>query len=605
MVNFDIICHGVAMNTSMLKAIMDLNMLGSDDIEQYKLHALSDTPEQFKSRIEQISGERYEQILIESKRIYQNKIKSQKLTNYDYIQKYNEYGEYVGLIPANDAIKNDQIIKPVHLKLDNYIENAQAFHSEQPYFYDDNGVFWFWHQTEKRWRIVDEIDLINSFDDLLGFVGQTVASGVKRNYLEAFKRVGRQNKPIDAPKSWVQFKDQIYCIQNRETYTAAPTHWFCNPIPWSIGNSDDTPMMDKLFAEWVGDEYVQTLYEIIAYGCYPDYPIQLLFCLYGNGRNGKSCFLKLITKFFGMHNTGSTELDMLIGNQSSRFESIKLYKKLVCLLGETNFQTLSRSSILKKLTGGDPIGFEMKGKQPFDDYNYAKIIIASNSLPITDDTSEGYYRRWVIIDFPNQFNEGIDILSTIPDMEYENLAKKITKILPELITRGSFTNQGTVEDRKRRYIMASNPLSEFIHKHCKQGPNEYALYSEMFIEYVRYLSRIKRRAINKREFSKVLQGEGFEVRKTWKRKDLDSEMISGYWVEGVSLREIIPSDIPIKGESLRILILDYIGDSIVKIADIENQFFKDAPYACDPMLTKLRSDGDIFECRPGEYQRLK
>ena len=76
-------------------------------------------------------------------------------------------------------------------------------------------------------------------------------------------------------------------------------------------------------------------------------------------------------------------------------------------MGETNFGVLSKSSILKKLTGGDMIGFEIKGKDPFDDYNYAKIIIASNSLPPSDDTSEGFYRRWNIINFGNKFVEGI------------------------------------------------------------------------------------------------------------------------------------------------------------------------------------------------------
>ena len=45
--------------------------------------------------------------------------------------------------------------------------------------------------------------------------------------------------------------------------------------PLDVAN---TPTMDKLFEEWVGKEYVQTLYEIISYCCYMDYPIHLIFC---------------------------------------------------------------------------------------------------------------------------------------------------------------------------------------------------------------------------------------------------------------------------------------------------------------------------------------
>jgi putative DNA primase/helicase len=72
-------------------------------------------------------------------------------------------------------------------------------------------------------------------------------------------------------------------------------------------------------------------------------------------------------------------------------------------LRETNFNLLTSTNLLKRLVGGDLIGFEKKGKDPFDDYNYAKIMINSNSMPMSQDESDGFYRRWLIIDFPNEF----------------------------------------------------------------------------------------------------------------------------------------------------------------------------------------------------------
>ena len=44
---------------------------------------------------------------------------------------------------------------------------------------------------------------------------------------------------------------------------------------------------------------------------------------------------------------------------------------------------------------------------------FAKIIINSNSLPNSLDTSDGFYRRWLIVNFPNEFPEGRDIIATI------------------------------------------------------------------------------------------------------------------------------------------------------------------------------------------------
>jgi len=62
-----------------------------------------------------------------------------------------------------------------------------------------------------------------------------------------------------------------------------------------------------------------------------------MLCLYGCGRNGKSQYLKIVNKFLGISNICSTELDLLVGSNSSRFEIFKLYKKLCCMMGETNF----------------------------------------------------------------------------------------------------------------------------------------------------------------------------------------------------------------------------------------------------------------------------
>ena len=286
-----------------------------------------------------------------------------------------------------------------------------------------------------------------------------------------------------------------------------------------------------MFTDWVGEDNKQLLYEIIAYSCYQGYPIQTLFCLIGIGRNGKSTFLKILKNFIGQDNCCSTELDLIAGEHSSRFETFKMYKKLLCFMGETNFGILTKSSMIKKLTGGDMIGYEMKNKKPFDDYNYAKLIIASNSLPTTEDTSDGFYRRWVIIDFPNQFQEGKDITEDIPKSEYENLCKKCIEILPNLIKTGYFTNNQDSSARKEKYIMASNPFPKYVKEFLtKTDDQEDAIrFSELYNAYAQYLKHNKRRIVSRKEFSQTLDIEGIEVRKTSKK--IGESYVSDRWIE--------------------------------------------------------------------------
>lgn len=439
----------------------------------------------------------------------------------------------VKVIDIQDIVrkKKETKIKKVIDKFLDYFDLAEQIRQIKPYFYDKNDIWWFWNEERNLWSIVDETDLMNFIDDCLERPAYTVKSSFKNTLMEALRRVGRRHHPKEAPTKWIQFKDKAFSIESNKIYKVKPNYFFTNPIPWEIGESSETPVMDKLFTEWVGKKHLQTLYEIIAYNCYTNYPIQVLFCLHGSGRNGKSCFLNILSKFIGKENLCSTDLDLLIGNNMSRFESFKLYKKLTCLMGETNFGVLESSALLKKLTGGDLIGYEIKGGKVFDDYNYAKILIASNSLPSSEDTSEGFYRRWVIIDFPNQFPEGKDITLTIPDIEYNNLAKKITEIIPVLLTKGEFTNQGTIEQRKQKYIMASNPLNVFISDWCYERPEEYVRYSEFYTKYVQYLKNKHKRIVSKREFSKCLDIEGWEVRRTTK------DGVSDRYVEGINFKK--------------------------------------------------------------------
>lgn len=344
------------------------------------------------------------------------------------------------------------------------MELADRFYKIQPIYFDNAGLWWLWSDEKKCWEMSDEVTIANYLHTAINF--DTINSKERGEILQALKQIGRMYKPIDLPKTYIQFKDELIDISNGDVLLATPKYFTLNPIPYSLHKEKfiETPNMDRIFEEWVGKDHVKTLYEIIAYCLLPDYPLHRLFCFIGAGMNGKSCFLRLIEKFIGNGNVCSTELDSLL---NSRFEVTRLHKKLVCMMGETNFNELSKTSILKKLTGQDLIGFEYKNKNPFEEKNYAKILISTNNLPETTDKTVGFYRRWLIIDFPNQFSEEKDILSTIPEEEYEALATKcVLMILPDLLKERKFHNEGDIIHRQKRYEDKSNPVDKFMNEYC-------------------------------------------------------------------------------------------------------------------------------------------
>lgn len=358
-----------------------------------------------------------------------------------------------------------------------YFNNAKTFLQIQPLHYNKQKILWSWNNNLSRWEMIDETDLVNKIKDVMEPQAKStiLPNSIKSQIFTAVKSESRLTKPLDTPKTWVQFKDTIVDVMTGEEFPASPEYFITNPIPWDLGDTDETPTIDKIFTEWVGEEWKQTLYEIIAYSMLPDYPLSLLFVLVGGGSNGKTVFLKLLSKIVGFDNTTTSDLKSLM---TQRFEKAKLHKKLLCVMGETDYADLKNTDWIKRLTGGDPISFELKGKNPFDDYNYAKIVIATNTLPMTSDKTRGFYRRFIVIDFPNEFPEKIDIISKIPEEEYPALMRKSVKILKDLLQRREFTNQGTIEERMSRYEMRSNPVSIFIDNFCDRTGNHDIPFSE-------------------------------------------------------------------------------------------------------------------------------
>lgn len=389
---------------------------------------------------------------------------------------------------------------------------AKTFTNIQPLFFDKHGLWWLWNSKEFKWEIVDEVDILNMISES---TGEDVISPKNRTIiLNSLKQEGRKQIPKPIRPTWIQFKDTILDILTGERFTASPEYFTTNPLPHSLHkeNLELTPTMDRIFREWVGEENIQQLYEILAYCMIPDYPINRLFCLIGSGMNGKSKFLELLRKFIGNENCCTTELDTLL---SSRFEITRLHKKLVCMMGETNFNEMSKTSILKKLTGGDLIGFEYKNKNPFDEKNYAKILIATNNLPTTTDKTEGFYRRWMIIDFPNKFSEKKDILADIPEEEYSSLTLKCSIILKDLLEKRQFTNEGSVEQRKERYESKSNFLQTFIDTATIPDPEGYITKRDFFTKFSAWSKENRHREMSETSLGISMKKLGHEQEKRY------------------------------------------------------------------------------------------
>lgn len=418
--------------------------------------------------------------------------------------------------PVKKKVVEERVVKNnIASQIFTVIGQVEMFYKDHPYFYDKSGMFFLWNRELFKYEISDEIDVLNGISNT-GV--DTISSKTKSEIVNALKQFGRKQIPEEAPKSWIQFKNHICDFRTGEMFEATPEYFITNPIPHEIGETEETPTIDKLFNEWVGEENAITLYQIIAYCCSSEQFMQRLIALVGGGANGKGTFLKLLVKFLGKENVSSSELKELSGNG---FETSAIYRRLACIMGEISYNDLTNTNQLKKLAGEDQIRFCFKGKTPFAEESITTLLSATNSLPNTPDKTTGFYRKWLIVDFPNQFPIKQGVLETIPEQEFKNLSKKVIGILKELYSTQEFYNEGDFEERAKRYEERSNPVMRFLEENYEEVVDVNTELRTFTIKFNEYAKEHHLRVLSVIQIGKILREEGYETtaRNVWSEGD--------------------------------------------------------------------------------------
>lgn len=397
-------------------------------------------------------------------------------------------------------------------------ENAEDYiFNKSPMLLDNNKNWWIWSKNKKKWVIVDDIDVVINIDNLVMLKEEIYKQHVKRALLNLLEMICRRKfnkvkkfedigiEEGEKNNGYVCFKNCIRKIGVNRNIENSHEFFIKTTIPYDYMICDEESLkvdkFDKLFIDWVGEKDKLLLYQIVGYCLVDGYPIHTLFCLNGSGRNGKSTFLKIIQKSVGEDNVLTSSLEQLLHN---RFETSRLYGKLACLMGETNFNLLRDTDTLKKITGDDLIRGEYKMKSSFDFITHAKIIIATNSIPITLDRTDGFYSRWIIQDFLHKFESKGDILGDITEKEWEMFVNKCYREIEKAISKGEFHNQGTIEDRRKRFEERSNPIKSFFEQYYildKQG--QESIY-DFYESAMAYFEKNNYRKISKQAITEYL-----------------------------------------------------------------------------------------------------
>ena len=303
------------------------------------------------------------------------------------------------------------------------------------------------------------------------------------NVREALAHVRRMRagprSMVDDGTDWLCLRNGIVNVRTGEFSPHTPMRVFLTRLPVAYDPAATCPKVDRFFAEIVPPEDVPLLYEAIANCLLPGYPIQKAFMFVGNGNNGKSTYLGLVREFLGRENCSAIALQDLDRN---RFASSELYGKLANICPDISSSELRRTSTFKGLTGGDLLTCEAKYQRPFVFSNRAKLLYSCNTVPLTEDESNAFYRRWVLVDFPNSFEGAAAKLNLLDELtapaELSGLLNKVIPLCARLLEQGGFSGGGTTEATRLKYIRLSDPVYCWFEVACRVDSGGIGVHGE-------------------------------------------------------------------------------------------------------------------------------
>ncbi len=295
-------------------------------------------------------------------------------------------------------------------------------------------------------------------------------------------------KRREEPPSLLPLNNGVLNINTMELKPHTPEYMFFNKLPVNYDPEVDCSEIKKFHKEITNDEQdVTVLEETVGYCLYRGCLIHKALMVVGGGANGKSTWLGLVRVFLGSQNVSGRSLFEL---EEVRFARADLFGKYANIYADLPDRALQRTGMFKMLTGGDQLAAEKKFRDSFHFVNYAKLLFSANKVPEAMDDTDAFFRRWIIITFPNVFNgdncdpKKLEKITT--EQELSGLLNLALAALKRLLNNGGFSHMKTTDEIREDYIRKSSPIASFVLDCLEVDTDAFIEKKELFNIFAAY-----------------------------------------------------------------------------------------------------------------------
>ena len=339
-------------------------------------------------------------------------------------------------------------------------------------------------------------------------------------------RLQRTTAELNTNRSLINFQNGVWDIEKGELLSHDSKYLQTLQIPHKVGEYvpfKKTRLYDFFKKTNLPKEDIMMLLKYMAYCLTLDYGLKTFMILCGQSNTGKSVLIRFFETLIGKQNVSSLSMHEL----NMRFYPSQLYNRLLNSCADNSSLPLSSIENLKKITGGDQIMHEKKGKEPFFFVPFCKLIFSFNQLPLQlEEKSNAFYKRMRILFMNTELFLNNDYVNDLCSEEgVSEVIPYLLKLLPvKEIPRTSMSDK-YVESLRQD----SDSIHAFIAKQCELGHNLSVGKDALYESYCRYCVDNGRESHKKHAFMRNMRSLGLkEIRHAKSRE---------YMWSGIGLRK--------------------------------------------------------------------
>jgi len=446
-----------------------------------------------------------------------------------------EAPEWTGITTPDDAVNTQAQAQPkATAPLASDFGNAERFvarfKTDIRYVFSwDDWVIW----DGKRWR-VDKTDEVIRRSKLVTRAMVAEANGDKEllrwalksettakvasmlSFAKAEEGVGLLPDELDADQWAINVNNGTIDLKTGTLMPHARESLCSKLAPVTYDPQALCPKWDAFLLDIMGKdaEMVSFLQRAIGYSLTAATHEQCIFVLHGLGSNGKTTLLEVLRKMLGEYaaqaepKTFQEKKQETISNDLAGLKGARFVTA-----SETEAGGRLAESLVKQMTGGEPLTVRFLHKEFFTYSPEFKMFLATNHKPVIRGADNAIWRRIKLIPFEVTFGDAGKVTAD------GRLKYKLFDELPGIMAwavRGCLAWQEkglaapeSVKKATGEYRREMDILGTFVAEECVTGDPTYKVSSEkLYQSYVNYCSRNSDETVPRRKFGMFLGERG-------------------------------------------------------------------------------------------------